>query len=126
MLRTLTLLAAAGAIGTLGRFGIGSALARFGGGGFPWATFLVNAIGCFLFGLVAALAEERGILSAESKLIVLTGFLGAFTTFSTFAFDTASFVRGGDWALAAINFAAQNVVGVVLVLAGGALGRPRP
>src|SRR2546422_383232 len=111
ILHKLVLLAFAGALGTLARYGLSGLAYRWWGESFPWGTLAVNLLGCFLFGLVWTLGEERLIISGETRLIVLTGFMGAFTTFSTFAFETTESLRDGEWWLAVANFAAQNVLG---------------
>jgi CrcB protein len=90
---------------------------------FPWGIFLVNMTGCLLFGLAYAVAENRTGLSGDVRGIVLTGFMGAFTTYSTFAFQSAQFIEKSQWGLAAANIVSQNVLGVVCVFAGFALGR---
>lgn len=117
-------LSVAGALGALARFGLTEAVNRVAGDRFPWGTFAVNAVGCLGFGIVWGLAESQGKISAEFRMIALTGFMGAFTTFSTFAFDSARMWQGEQWGLFAIHLAAQNGVGVALVLAGLALTKP--
>jgi CrcB protein len=119
----LLLLAAAGAAGTLARFGLGGLAQRLTTSGFPWGTLVVNGVGCLLFGIVWSLAEERLVISGTTRTIALVGFMGAFTTFSTFAFETTQMLDDGQWFLAAANVLAQNVTGVVLVLAGIAVGK---
>lgn len=115
-------LCVAGSLGTLARFAVATLLPR-SGPSFPWATLAVNAAGSFLFGLLITLGEERRYLSPETRLILLTGFLGAFTTFSTFAFETADLLRRDAWGLALANLLVQNTAGVLLALAGVVLGR---
>lgn len=121
MTQKLLWVAAAGAAGTLARWGLSVAVQQ-GRDGFPWGTLAVNAIGCFLFGLVFEAAAAR-TLAIEIRLVVLTGFMGAFTTFSTFGFETAVFVREGRWLMAGGNLLAQNVLGIALVFAGMGLAR---
>lgn len=116
-------LAAAGGLGTLTRYWLGGAVQRLHDGAFPWGTLAVNALGCVLFGLVWTLAEERFLISGETRAIVLIGFMGAFTTFSTYAFETSAMLRDAEWVLAAANFVAQNVLGLLGFFAGAALGR---
>ena len=113
----------AGAAGALARYALATAVQRWCGVRFPWGTFVVNVVGCFVFGLVWTLAEERDWIPAGARLVALTGFLGAFTTFSTFAFETGALMREADWAAAAANFAGQNVLGIAALFAGAALGR---
>jgi len=119
------LLLVAGAAGTLARYVLTSWLQQRAGTAFPWGTFAVNAIGCFLFGLGAALAEERGVLTPATRTVLLSGFLGAFTTYSTFAHDTAGLLARSQWALAAANLLGQNAVGIALVFLGAAIVRAR-
>ena len=117
------LLAIAGAVGTLARYWLNNFVYWLCGEGFPWWTLVVNVLGCFLFGLVWTLAEERALISGETRLIILTGFMGAFTTFSTYAFETSDRIRLGLWLSALGNFAAQNVLGIFGVFLGWAVGR---
>jgi fluoride exporter len=119
----LAWLAAAGALGTLARYGVGGVVQRALGGAFPWGTLVVNAVGCLLFGLVWALAEERMVISGETRAILLVGFMGAFTTFSTFAFETSAMLRDAEWSFAVVNVLSQNVLGIACFFAGLALGR---
>ena len=116
-------LAAAGAIGTLARYGVTGLAYRLNSGEYPWGTLAVNALGCFLFGLVWMLAEDRMLISGRTRFIVLTGFMGAFTTFSTFAYETAALARDSQWLLSVANLLAHNVGGVALVFLGMAIGR---
>lgn len=113
----------AGAAGTLTRWGIATAVQRVAGGPFPWGVFLINMAGCLLFGLVVALVEEKQWLGANARLVLLTGFMGAFTTFSTFAYDSSLFLRDAQWGLFGANLIGQNLFGVALVLAGLKLGQ---
>ena len=119
----LVALAVAGALGTLSRYALGGIVQRICGGTFPWGTMVVNSLGCFLFGLVWVLAEERMRISPEIRLIVLVGFMGAFTTFSTLVFETQTLMRDSQWLLAAGNYLGQSVLGVALLLLGMALGK---
>ena len=117
------LIALAGSLGTLARYGLGGLVHRLVPWPFPWGTIAVNILGSFLFGLVWALAQERSMISAEARIIVLAGFMGAFTTFSTFMFETGELLRNSQWALAAGNLLLQNLLGLVAVFAGWALAR---
>ena len=126
MFTKLVLLAAAGAAGTLARFAAGLAVQAVLGNRFPWGTLLINVLGSFLFGCVAAAAAPGPAqrISDQTRLILLTGFLGAFTTFSTFAFETETLLRGGHPLPGAANVGLQVVLGVAAVTAGFALVRP--
>lgn len=116
-------LALAGAAGTLSRYALAGWVQRSAGSGFPWGTMAVNLAGCFLAGLVTALWEERGLFSGETRTVVMVGFMGAFTTFSSFILETGSLARDGEWLHAAANIAAQNTLGIVALLLGFAVAR---
>ena len=124
----IALLALGGALGAVCRAGLsivvqGRLAQRLPGWpAFPWGTASVNLAGCFGFGLAWALLETRWQHAEALRLLVLTGFMGAFTTFSTFAFDTAE-LGTSRLALALGNLLLQNVAGLLLVVAGLALGR---
>ncbi|MGD8564041.1 MAG: fluoride efflux transporter CrcB [Desulfarculaceae bacterium] len=119
----LLLIAAAGGLGTLARYGLGGLVHRVLGMTFPWGTMAVNILGCFAFGLVWHLAESRMLISGQTRIIALAGFMGAFTTFSTFIFETGMFLRDGQWLPAILNVAAQNIVGLAALLLGFAVAR---
>ena len=123
MATKLLLLASAGAFGTLARYFLGGAVQRLSGGAFPWGTFAVNMTGTLLFGLVWSLAEDRLVISPEARTIILVGFMGAFTTFSSFMFETGELMRDSQWALAFGNIALQNLTGILFLFIGFAIGR---
>ncbi len=85
---------------------------------FPWGTLAVNTAGCLLIGFLTGLAEARGIFSLEQRLFLITGFLGGFTTFSAFGYETYFLVRVGETMLAAANACGQVVLGLAAVWAG--------
>lgn len=116
-------LAIAGALGTLARYGLGGLAQQLGRGEFPWGTLTVNVAGCLLFGVVWTAAEERGLLSPYARSMVLIGFMGAFTTFSTYMFETQQMLRDGEWLWAALNFTANNLLGWLGLWGGMVLGR---
>lgn len=117
MLLQVVLVAAFGALGTLARYGVYLLAQRLPWENLPLATLAVNVAGSFLFGLLWPLAEQ-GRLSPQTRLLLLTGFMGAFTTFSTFAFETGQMLRDSQWTAAALNIAANNVLGIGALLLG--------
>ncbi len=123
MPQKLALIALAGGLGTLARYGLSGLVQKSVDGEFPWGTVAVNLFGCFLFGVLFSLADSRTSISGETRIILLTGFMGAFTTFSTFVYETAEMLRLSQWWLAASNMALQNFVGIIALLVGMALGR---
>jgi len=78
-----------GFLGAVSRYYLGGLVLHLSGGSrFPWSTLAVNLVGCFLIGLLAGTAEVRHVLSPPMRLLLLTGFLGGFTTFSAFGYET--------------------------------------
>ena len=118
--------AVGGAFGAVARFAIDGWVSERTGGLFPWGTLLVNLSGAFLVGLLATLAIDRSVLSPDIRPIAMIGFLGVYTTFSTWMLDCWRLMQEGAWALAAANLVGSVVLGLVAVGAGIALGRLVP
>jgi CrcB protein len=116
--------AAGGAAGALLRWTASNVITRWTGPAFPWATLVVNLAGCLCFGYLVARIEAGHPGALRWRLFALSGFLGAFTTFSSFAFETFALARSAGVGLAAVNVVAQNALGGILVVAGWTLGRP--
>jgi fluoride exporter len=116
-------IAIAGAMGATARYWLAGVVQRNFGSGFPWGTFAVNVIGCFFFGLIWTLAESRLTISTEVRLIVLTGFMGAFTTFSTFIFEAEALIRNAQWLFLVGSIAGQIIIGLVFMSLGLMVGR---
>jgi CrcB protein len=112
--------AVGGACGALARWSAAMAL-RDVLASFPFATFAINAVGCFAFGLLWAM--HGGKWPAPVAAATFAGFLGAFTTFSTFAFESIELLQQGRMLACAANVVGQNVIGVLAVAGGLALGR---
>jgi CrcB protein len=114
--------AAGGAMGSLGRFGVQLAVERVTGRAVPIATAIVNVAGCVAIGLLAgAIAAHRFDWSASTRAFVFVGILGGFTTFSSFGLDTLRLVEDGRPGAAAWNVALQLVLGLAGVFAGYAV-----
>ena len=117
----VVLVALAGAAGALTRYGIGTAV---GTRDFPWSTLGINLVGSFVLGFLLRMGDLRG----WSDLVTVAlgvGFLGAFTTFSTFSVETQSMLRDGRGVAAALYVGASLVGGVGLAAAGYALASAR-
>lgn len=112
-----------GCLGAACRYGTALLAVKLWGTRFPWGTLIVNMTGCLLIGLAFGLAENRSWVSPSVRLFFVTGFLGALTTFSTFAWETASAAQSGAVLLAVGNFIVQNAGGLLCVLMGMWLGR---
>ncbi len=110
-------LAAGGAIGALGRHGLAVAMTRAFGAGFPWGHLLANVLGSVAIGVLMAVFASRGV-AHEWRLFLVSGILGAFTTFSAFSYDTLMLVEQGA-NLRAVMYVAASVL---LCLGGAWLG----
>jgi fluoride exporter len=119
----LVLIGLGGFAGAIARYLVDGAVAERTGGGFPWGTLVINVSGSFLLGLLFALTAERAILPADIRGPVMIGFLGAYTTFSTFMLESWRLVETGAWAVALANLGGSILLGLVAVVAGMTLGR---
>ena len=111
-----------GIIGTVARYGLSGAIHESFGAGFPYGTLAVNLSGCFIIGLLSALAENKFLLSPELRILLLVGFCGAYTTFSTFMLETSNLIRDGETVRAFINLVLSVAAGFVLFRVGVFLG----
>jgi CrcB protein len=85
---------------------------------FPYGTLVVNVSGCLAIGVIAGLAERASVFTPETRLFLMTGFLGGYTTFSAFAYETVFLAREHAWLSALINVLAQVALGLMAVVAG--------
>ena len=122
-MREVLLVASFGAIGAASRYGIGAATQRMWGQGFAYGTLTVNLLGCLLLGFLMHLAMEREATSVDLRAALGVGFLGAFTTFSTFGLETFAFLEERRFMAAGCNVALNVVCGLLLVWAGASLAR---
>jgi CrcB protein len=88
---------------------------------FPLGTLVVNVLGCFIIGALSYLADMRGVFTPETRLLTFTGFLGGFTTFSTFGNETLALLRDSESAFALANVGVHVGLGLSAVWAGRAL-----
>lgn len=111
-----------GAAGTVARYLLAGVTYKLMGTSFPYGTLIVNVSGCFILGILAALADKKFILGPDARLLLMIGFCGAFTTFSTLIFETDSLVRNGQAIRAFINIFASVILGFILFRVGSLLG----
>jgi len=111
-----------GALGTSLRYGVGRLLDIKLRDGIPLCTVTVNVVGCLVFGLVWAVVRERLQIDEMVGRVLLTGFMGGFTTFSSFIFETQSLLIDGRWKLAAANILLQILAGLLALALGLKLG----
>lgn len=120
---TLLLIAVGGAAGAVARYLVDTAVSERVAGSFPWGTLVVNLSGTFLLGLLATLALDRSVLPSAIRPPVLIGFVGAYTTFSTWMLETWRLAEQGAWVDAFANVVGSVVLGFVALGAGIALAR---
>jgi CrcB protein len=112
-----------GAAGALARYGLDRLIQQHVFAVFPWSTFTINVTGCFLAGAAIASLVDRHELPGWARAGIVVGFLGAYTTFSTFAQESRDLLVEGHHLLAFTNVAGSAVVGIAAVMAGAAVGR---
>lgn len=117
------LIAVAGAVGALCRWGLSRSSQALLGSQFAWGTLIANVIGCFLLGFLMHWGLFSGKLSAPLRTALAVGFLGALTTFSTFSYETVCYVENGNWTAAAVNISVNLVIGLAATFGGLALAR---
>lgn len=118
MLRILLIVGAGGFLGSVARYLAAKYIQQTVLSPFPYGTFWVNILGCFLIGLFYGLSERSGVMSNELRLFLTVGFCGGFTTFSTFANENMSFLRDGAFLYFALYTGLSVFLGLVAVYLG--------
>lgn len=114
---------AAGFFGAIARYLVTDFIHSFPGVTFPWGTLAVNLTGSFMLGFIYSTASGRLHLDPHWRLAIGVGFIGSYTTFSTFSFETLNLIETGAWAQAGANVLGSLVLGLMAVFAGVVLGR---
>ena len=117
----LLLIGLGGFAGAIARYLVDGAVTDRTGGAFPWGTLVIT--GSFVLGLLAALTIERAILPADIRGPVMIGFLGAYTTFSTWMLESWRLIESGSYGLALANLGGSVALGLLAVFAGLVVGR---
>ena len=112
-----------GCLGAIARFWLGGLVYDKMGTRFPYGTFVINISGSFLLGFVITLLTERTHLNANWRYLIPIGFIGAYTTFSTFEFETLAALRDGQILVAGLNVGLSVVLGFIAVWLGVIAGR---
>jgi CrcB protein len=120
---TLLAIAIAGALGCVARYLAAVGVQRLAGGTFPVGTLAVNVSGCFAIGIAMAVFAARGELDSRLRMTITIGFLGGFTTYSAFAYETIDLIEQGRTAAAALYVGLTTVVATAAAAAGLAIGR---
>jgi fluoride exporter len=105
------------------RYTISRVAVREFGPAFPYGTLVINVVGSFIVGLFVVWTTERVLVDPRWRLLVVVGFCGSFTTFSSYAFETMSFFERGQWGLMLLNIFSNNLLCLAGALAGMALAR---
>lgn len=111
-------IAMGGALGAVARFAMSHQVYQLFGRDFAWGTLSVNVLGSFVMGLVAVLLVDKFAVAQEWRAFIMVGFLGAFTTFSTFSYETMEYIQVGEINKAFLNIALSLVTCLVAVWAG--------
>ena len=111
------LIALGGSLGAVARYSLSTIVYHTTNEFFPWGTLVVNLTGCFLIGVFTQLFETA-IIPSEWRSSITIGFIGAYTTFSTYSFETLNLLREGEFGRASLNIIASNLLGLLLVVAG--------
>jgi fluoride exporter len=119
----LLLIAVGGSLGALARYGLSGYVQKRVEGAFPAGTLVVNLAGCLAIGIILSLVEDRQFLSTNARVFLTVGFLGAFTTFSAFGYETIELLRDDNLGLAFWNVGTNVVLGLAAVKLGQILVR---
>jgi fluoride exporter len=119
--KSILMVGVGGGLGSIARFLCQKYIYAWHPHAFPFATFFVNILGCFLIGIFYALAEKGNILTPEWRLFLTTGICGGFTTFSSFAYENVTLLRSGDFLYFGLYIAGSVFLGIIATFGGIAL-----
>ncbi len=123
MLKNFLAISIAAIVGANLRYLLSRIAARQFGPVFPYGTLFINVVGSFIVGFFVIWTTERVLIDPRWRLLVVIGFCGSFTTFSSYAFETMAYFEQGQWGLMAVNILSNNLLGLGAAVAGMALGR---
>lgn len=112
-----------GAMGAVSRFLMGNVVSKFLGSAWPYGTFIINIVGCFCMGVLMTVIVERQLLPAVWRLFLCVGFLGGFTTFSSFGYEAFSLINGGRLLEALAYVGGSVLLGLMTAAVGVFVGR---
>jgi CrcB protein len=112
-----------GFAGAVSRYGLALWIGQRWGRTFPLGTFVINVSGSFLIGLLMTVMAERFTVNPQWRLLLVVGFLGAYTTFSTFEYETGALLKDGEWAFAMLNIILSVVVGFIALKLGEVIAK---
>jgi CrcB protein len=112
-----------GFIGAIARYIVALWIGQRWGRSFPLGTFVINVSGSFLIGLLMSLFTERFMVNPHWRLLLVVGFLGAYTTFSTFEYETGALLKDGEWMISLLNVVLSVAAGFAALKTGELLAR---
>lgn len=118
MLKTIIYIALGGATGSVLRYLTAIVINKYWSNNFPLATFLTNILGCFLIGFIIGFLEKNNLTDSNLKWILITGFCGGFTTFSTFGYENLTLIQNQNTFLALLYIGSSIFIGIITVWFG--------
>ncbi len=118
MIKNLILVLLGGGFGSIARYLISYFFSKNNVTHFPWATFIANTVGCLIIGLLFGYIQKNNLQNETLKLLLITGFCGGFTTFSTFSLENIQFIQNQNYNLALIYTLTSVLVGFITVIIG--------
>jgi CrcB protein len=125
-LQKYLLIAAGGALGSIARYWVGSSIAGRMGIKFPYGTLIVNLTACVIIGFSMTYLGRRAEISPAWRFLIPVGFIGAYSTFSAYEWETLSSLRAGAFAIAAVYAVGSLILGLVAVWGGSVIGEMVP
>lgn len=119
----IVIIGVGGFIGAVARYGIALWIGQRWGRSFPLGTFIINVTGSFLIGLLMTVMAERFTENPQWRLFLVVGFLGAYTTFSTFEYETGALLKDSEWLYAGLNVVLSVVVGFAALKLGEVIAK---
>jgi len=118
MIKNTFLVLLGGGIGSVARYLLSYFLTKNNTTQFPWATFIANGLGCLLIGLLFGYIQKNNVQNETLKLLLITGFCGGFTTFSTFSLENIQFIQNQNYNLAILYTITSLAVGFLCIIIG--------
>jgi len=112
-----------GFLGAITRYGVALWIGQRWGRSFPLGTFVINVSGSFLIGLLMSLLTERFMVNPQWRLMLVVGFLGAYTTFSTFEYETGTLLKDSEWLIAGLNVVLSVFAGFIALKLGEVIAK---
>jgi len=123
MMANIFIIGIGGFLGAISRYGVALWIGERWGRSFPLGTFVINVSGSFLIGLLMSLFTERFMVNPQWRLMLVVGFLGAYTTFSTFEYETGTLLKDSEWLIAGLNVVLSVFAGFIALKLGEVIAK---